>query len=158
MIVDVMESPVGRLSLVSDGLGLSGVYFASHKGKPAQTEPAGQNAATRAARAALKRYFSGAPAGFEGKLSLHGTPFQMVVWRALQDIPHGQTTTYASLARAIDRPNANRAVGAAVGANPVSILIPCHRVIGANGALTGFAGGLERKQKLLALEGLSLFP
>ncbi len=158
MIVDVMQSPVGPLSLVSDGEGLCGVYFARHKGEPALTEPAGADQATQAARAALQRYFAGDAAAYEGPLSLQGTPFQRSVWRVLQAIPRGVTTSYGKLAAEIGRPTATRAVGAAVGANPISILIPCHRVIGANGALTGFAGGLDRKQKLLALEGLTLFP
>jgi methylated-DNA-[protein]-cysteine S-methyltransferase len=153
MIVDVMESPVGPLSLVSDGEGLRGVYFARHKGEPAVTEPAGKDTHTEAARLALRRYFDGAPTAYAGALSLKGTAFQISVWQALRSIRHGETTSYAAIAQAIGRPTATRAVGTAVGANPISILIPCHRVIGANGSLTGFAGGLDRKQRLLAIEG-----
>jgi methylated-DNA-[protein]-cysteine S-methyltransferase len=149
-----MPSPVGLLTLVSDGQGLSGVYFEAHK-YPAPEAREGEDAATREAKAALQRYFAGEPAAYAGALSLLGTPFQKAVWRALQAIPHGSTTTYAAIALGLNAPKATRAVGAAVGRNPVSILIPCHRVLGANGKLTGFAGGLERKQALLALEGLS---
>lgn len=99
------------------------------------------------------RYFSGQLKAFD--LPLHflwGTAFQQSVWHALQRIPHGRTTTYAELAGALHRPNASRAVGAAVGRNPLSVVVPCHRVLGAKGALTGYAGGLERKQALLQLE------
>lgn len=155
MIRALMPSPVGVLTLISDGQGLSGLYFENHK-YPAPDAPEGEDTAISAARAALQRYFSGAPPAFAGAFSLRGTPFQAAVWQALQAIPSGTVTTYAALAQKLGAPKAARAVGAAVGRNPISILIPCHRVIGADGALTGFAGGLERKQALLALEGLSL--
>ncbi|OXM15476.1 methylated-DNA--[protein]-cysteine S-methyltransferase [Paenibacillus herberti] len=100
----------------------------------------------------LAQYFAGSRSTFDMPLSLRGTPFQMVVWRALQAIPYGETRSYADIADAIGRPSAARAVGAAIGANPVLMPIPCHRVIGASGALTGYRGGMEMKQRLLTLE------
>jgi O-6-methylguanine DNA methyltransferase len=91
---------------------------------------------------------------FSCPLDLHGTPFQLAVWRALQDIPYGETRSYGQIAQLVGRPNASRAVGAANGANPVAIIVPCHRVIGSNGALTGYGGGVPTKAWLLSLEGV----
>jgi methylated-DNA-[protein]-cysteine S-methyltransferase len=111
--------------------------------------------------AQLREYFAGKLRTFTLALAPRGTPFQMSVWSALQTIPYGETRSYAEIARTIARPNAIRAVGAANGANPIPIVIPCHRVIGSSGALTGFGGGLETKRRLLALEGsggMQLFP
>ncbi|MBL6931379.1 MAG: methylated-DNA--[protein]-cysteine S-methyltransferase [Rhodospirillales bacterium] len=100
------------------------------------------------------KYFKGDADAFRGlKLETGGTVFQQSVWRALQEIPHGKTLSYAELARNIDNPKAVRAVGSANGKNPIAIIIPCHRVIGSNGSLTGYAGGVDRKRQLLALEG-----
>jgi methylated-DNA-[protein]-cysteine S-methyltransferase len=100
----------------------------------------------------LAEYGTGANAGFLGRLDLRGTPFQLQVWRALLDIPHGSTCSYSDIAAAIGKPAAVRAVGSAIGANPVLIRVPCHRVVGKNGALAGYRGGLEMKRKLLLLE------
>jgi methylated-DNA-[protein]-cysteine S-methyltransferase len=105
----------------------------------------------------LLEYFSGKRKTFDFPLAPKGTPFQLDVWNALLEIPYGDTVTYAELARRIGRPAAVRAVGAANGANPIPVIIPCHRVIGSNGTLTGYGGGIERKQWLLALEGRRLF-
>jgi len=106
------------------------------------------------AAAQLEDYFAGRRAHFDLPLDLsRGTHFQQLVWRALLRIPRGVTTSYAALGAAIGRPAAARAVGAAVGRNPVSVIVPCHRVLGSNGSLTGYAGGIERKRRLLALEG-----
>jgi methylated-DNA-[protein]-cysteine S-methyltransferase len=105
----------------------------------------------------LHEYFSGKRKTFTFPLAPRGTEFQLAVWNALLEIPYGDTTTYAELARRIGRPSAVRAVGAANGANPIPVIIPCHRVIGSNGTLTGYGGGIERKQWLLALEGRRLF-
>jgi O-6-methylguanine DNA methyltransferase len=102
----------------------------------------------------LRRYFAGERVQFSCPLDLHGTPFQMHVWRELRRIPYGETRTYGELAQAIGRPNASRAVGAANGANPIAIIVPCHRVIGHNGTLTGYGGGLPTKAWLLSLEGV----
>ncbi len=100
----------------------------------------------------LAEYFAGERKQFDVPLALRGTPFQLEVWRALQRIPYGETRTYADIARAIGRPTATRAVGGANGANPIPIIIPCHRVIGSNGGLTGFGGGIDVKRRLLDLE------
>jgi methylated-DNA-[protein]-cysteine S-methyltransferase len=106
----------------------------------------------RAAAAQLAEYFAGKRRTFDLPLAPHGTPFQLAVWSALRAIPYGETRNYAELARAIGRPTASRAVGAANGKNPLGIIVPCHRVIGASGALTGYAGGLSAKRWLLELE------
>ena len=105
----------------------------------------------------LKRYLAGERVEFTCPLDLHGTPFQVAVWQELLRIPYGETRTYAEIARAIGRPTASRAVGMANGANPVAIIVPCHRVIGSNGTLTGYGGGLPAKRWLLSLEGNSQF-
>ena len=109
-----------------------------------------------AAEAQLREYFAGARRTFDLPLAPHGTAFQQRVWAALRAIPYGETCTYGELAAAIGSPNASRAVGMANHRNPIPIIIPCHRVIGANGTLTGYAGGLEIKRKLLALEGITI--
>lgn len=104
------------------------------------------------ATAELAAYWRGEAVRFAVPLDLHGTPFQRAVWSALLQVAHGHTSTYGALARAVGRPAAARAVGAAVGRNPVSVIVPCHRIVGGDGSLTGYAGGLPRKQALLALE------
>ena len=104
----------------------------------------------------LRRYLAGEHVQFTCPLDLHGTAFQIAVWEELFRIPYGQTRTYAEIAKAIGRPAAVRAVGAANGANPVAVIVPCHRVIGSNGSLTGYGGGLPTKQWLLSLEGLKI--
>ena len=106
------------------------------------------------ARDEIGEYFDGRRKRFDLPLELVGTPFQCQVWQALLEIPFGQTATYGAIARRCGRPRAVRAVGAAVGRNPVSIIVPCHRVLGSDGSLTGYAGGLPRKRALLSLEGL----
>ncbi|WP_207229338.1 methylated-DNA--[protein]-cysteine S-methyltransferase [Ktedonosporobacter rubrisoli] len=111
-------------------------------------------AALQQATDELRRYFAGERIQFNCPLDLHGTPFQLAVWHELCRIPYGETRSYGEIARAIGRPTASRAVGAANGANPVAIIVPCHRVIGSNGSLTGYGGGLPTKSWLLALEGV----
>ena len=108
-----------------------------------------------ATAAQLTGYFGGRPTRFQLPLDLHGSAFQRSVWQALQGIARGQTRSYLDIAREIGAPSAVRAVGAAIGRNPVSVIVPCHRVIGRSGALTGYAGGLARKQALLTLEGVA---
>jgi methylated-DNA-[protein]-cysteine S-methyltransferase len=145
-----MESPVGRLLLEGDEEGLRRVAFAKDEGKVTQeiSLPAPlQNAVNQ-----LNAYFAGDLREFNLPLKLAGTPFQLAVWKALQDIPYGQTTSYGELARRVGTPNGSRAVGLANGSNPIAIVVPCHRVIGSNGKLTGYGGGLDNKQTLLALE------
>ncbi|MGE3142607.1 MAG: methylated-DNA--[protein]-cysteine S-methyltransferase [Hyphomonadaceae bacterium] len=150
------DSPLGALTLVSNGAGLSGLYFEDHKigGPPAGASVRGEGVLDEARRQ-LDAYFAGRRARFDLPLALAGTPFQTRVWAALRRIPFGRTSVYGALASDIGNPAAARAVGAAVGRNPVSIIVPCHRVIGAQGALTGFAGGLKRKAWLLEHEQLA---
>ncbi len=151
------DSPLGPVLLAARGDGLAGLWFEGQKHGPADTtgwrRDADHPVLVRAMRQ-LDEYFAGRRAGFDLALDLsRGTAFQARVWQALQRIPTGATVSYSALATAIGAPAAVRAVGAAVGRNPVSIVVPCHRVLGAGGALTGYAGGLERKNALLRLEG-----
>lgn len=145
-----LESPVGRLLAVDHGRGLAGLYMPVHSGAPAP-EPGWVEDAPAFAdlRAQLDAYFGGERRRFDLALDLRGTPFQLRVWAALQEIPFGATETYGALAARLGSPGASRAAGAANGHNPVSIVVPCHRVVGAGGRLTGYAGGLERKRWLL---------
>jgi methylated-DNA-[protein]-cysteine S-methyltransferase len=147
------ETPVGRLVLVGDWGGLRRVEFCSATGRVRldpqwEEDPAPFVHAIRQ----ISEYFAGARKTFNLTLVPAGTPFQQAVWRELLSIPYGTTISYRDLARAIGRPSAIRAVGAANGRNPLAIVIPCHRVIGSNGHLTGYGGGLYIKQTLLALE------
>jgi len=148
-----MESPVGRLLLAGDAAGLKLIGFpgGSRARRPA-ADWRRDDGGFDEARRQLQAYFRGALTRFDLKLAPEGTPFQLAVWRALREIPYGETRSYGELARAIGRPSASRAVGAANGANPLPIVVPCHRVIGSSGSLTGFGGGLETKAALLALE------
>lgn len=150
-----MSSLLGRLLLTSDGTALTGLFMSPHRHGPESTEGWMQNDAVApfpAAREQLAAYFAGTLTEFDLPLALHGTPFQQKVWNELLNIPFGQTWSYGELARRIGQPTASRAVGLANGKNPVSIIVPCHRVIGANGKLVGYGGGLERKTTLLQLE------
>ncbi len=156
----VIESPLGPLRLVASAAGLAGVWFVDHQRHAPTTEQvlawpvaaAGHPVLEPAARQ-LQAYFQGQRQRFDLPLDLaQGTPFQREVWQALCAIPFGQTYSYGELAQTIGRPKAVRAVGAAVGRNPLSIVVPCHRVLGGDGSLTGYAGGLDRKRALLRLE------
>ena len=149
-------SPLGEIILAATENGLCGLYFKDHTPAPKREGWKRDNGPRfDAALAWLDAYFAGEkPRKMPAHAIASGTPFQRSVWEALRDIPRGKTTTYAELAAAIGSSKAVRAVGAAVGRNPLSILIPCHRVIGRDGSLTGYAGGLARKKRLLALEGL----
>ena len=148
-----IDSPIGTLLLAGDGAHLTHVHFQSG---PRPMRPARhwrQSAAPfQAAAAQLGEYFASRRREFDLPLAPDGTDFQRRVWRALTAIPYGGTISYGELARRLGNPRASRAVGLANGANPLPIIVPCHRVIGANGALTGFGGGLPIKQALLALE------
>jgi methylated-DNA-[protein]-cysteine S-methyltransferase len=149
-----LATPLGWMTAAATPDGLAGLWFdgqAHHPGPLAVPEDAAQPW-LRAAAQALDAYFTGRPLP-PLRFNLHGSPFQQAVWRALQALPPGTTTTYARIAAAAGSPAAVRAAGAAIGRNPVSILVPCHRVLGRDGSLTGYAGGLPRKQALLALEG-----
>jgi methylated-DNA-[protein]-cysteine S-methyltransferase len=148
-----VDSPIGRLLLAGRAGALSLIYFMSGRGRMTpdlawQEDPR----PFAAARRQLEAYFAGRLEVFDLPLALDGTPFQVKVWRAVAEIPYGQTRAYGDVARRIRRPNAVRAVGAANGQNPLPIIIPCHRVIGSNGSLTGYGGGLPIKRALLALE------
>jgi methylated-DNA-[protein]-cysteine S-methyltransferase len=151
-----VESPVGRLLLTSDGHALTGLHFSTPKQPKPKTDWVQNSGADllRAAARQLREYFAGTRQQFDLPLQPEGTEFQRRVWRALTEIPFGETLSYGQLARHIENPNASRAVGLANGRNPIAVIIPCHRVIGADGSLTGFGGGLARKQWLLEHEGL----
>ncbi len=153
----VVDSPVGPLTLVADGGALVGLYMTEQRHWPPREEfgqppddPGSEPFA--AASAQLREYFDGQRTEFDLRLALDGTLFQRRVWAALQDIPYGQTVSYGQLADRIGQPSASRAVGLANGKNPVGIIVPCHRVVGADGGLTGYGGGIERKRYLLAHE------
>jgi methylated-DNA-[protein]-cysteine S-methyltransferase len=147
-----LESPLGRLRLVTDGEALVAVDLPGYP-SDAETGPhEPDHPVLREASRQLEEYFAGRRRRFELPLRPHGTTFQRKVWRALEAIPFGATRSYADLARAIGRPTATRAVGAANGRNPLAIIVPCHRVIGADGSLTGYGGGLPAKRWLLAHE------
>lgn len=146
----IYESPVGALTLVGGPRGLTRLYFPGHAGRLDEERHAPGCFADAVAQ--LEEYFAGRRQRFELDLDLQGTPFQQSVWAQLAAIPHGETRAYGELARAIGRPVRARAVGAAVGRTPVPIIVPCHRAVGANGALTGYLGGLPLKRRLLDLE------
>jgi len=151
-----MKSTLGTLQLTAEDGALTGVHFAGQAhGRPRQFDwqRADDDPVLAQARLELAEYFTGRRARFDVRLAARGTPFQHAVWQALLQVPFGATSTYGAIARAIGRPSAVRAVGAAVGANPIGIVVPCHRIIGRDGTLTGYASGLDRKAKLLALEG-----
>lgn len=147
----VHESPVGPLTLISNGEALTDVQFENPRYAYAPA-PAGKDKILDAARRQLDQYFAGTLRAFDLPLAPKGTAFQQRVWQALLTIPYGVTRSYGQQAATIGSPQASRAVGLANGRNPISIVIPCHRVIGANGSLTGYGGGMARKQLLLELE------
>jgi methylated-DNA-[protein]-cysteine S-methyltransferase len=151
----VVDSPCGPLTLVAQGNALCGLYMTEQRHRPDQLtfgEPDPGADIFARAETELKEYFAGQRNEFEVPLTLVGTPFQQRVWTALQDIPYGATTSYGELADRLGQPTASRAVGLANGKNPISIIVPCHRVVGASGSLTGYGGGLERKRYLLDFE------
>ncbi|HEX6931107.1 MAG TPA: methylated-DNA--[protein]-cysteine S-methyltransferase [Streptosporangiaceae bacterium] len=153
----VIDSPIGPLTLIADHGRLAGVFMQVKRYEPdAETlgaaVAAGSEPVLAEAARQLDGYFGGELTEFDLPLTLDGSTFQRSVWAALQDIPYGGTISYGELARRIGQPSASRAVGLANGKNPVSIVVPCHRVIGADGSLTGYGGGMDRKRFLLALE------
>jgi methylated-DNA-[protein]-cysteine S-methyltransferase len=147
---DVFESPLGPLTLLGGPAELRAIAFPGRG--PRRDEAERRPDAFAAVRAQLAEYFAGERTAFELALDVGGTPFQRGVWRELARIPYGTTVSYTELARSVGRPDRVRAVGAAVGRTPVPIVIPCHRVVGSDGALTGYGGGLQRKAALLELE------
>ncbi|MFJ2256874.1 methylated-DNA--[protein]-cysteine S-methyltransferase [Streptomyces sp. NPDC087844] len=149
----VIDSPYGPLTLVATDGVLSGLYMTDQRHRPPE-ESFGDPDDTPFAEAVdeLRAYFEGELKDFSVRLRLHGTPFQCSVWAELRRIPYGETRSYGQLADTLGNPNASRAVGLANGKNPLGIIVPCHRVVGADGSLTGYGGGLERKRRLLAFE------
>ena len=150
-----IDSPIGRLFLAADDAGLRAVEFPENR-YPVKRDGdwhEGSHALLDEAARQLGEYFAGTRQTFDLPLAPHGTDFQLGVWQALRTIPFGDTWSYAQLAGKIGQPSAMRAVGAANGRNPIPIIVPCHRVIGADGSLTGFGGGLPTKEFLLRLEG-----
>ncbi|MGH6950819.1 MAG: methylated-DNA--[protein]-cysteine S-methyltransferase [Vitreimonas sp.] len=157
MIGAIHDSPIGRLTLISNGKALTHLEFENPR-YPATEHPRGDDRILTKARRELDAYFAGRLRAFTVALAPQGTQFQQRVWEALLKIPYGATRSYGQQAAAIGAPNASRAVGLANGRNPIAIIVPCHRVIGANGSLTGYGGGMARKQHLLDLEqGEALF-
>ena len=145
--IRIVDSPVGRLRLEAEDDALTGLYFAEDEAVRSD-----ESAVLDRAQSQLEEYFAGTRREFDLPLRPKGTPFQLADWKALEQIPYGETVSYGDIARAIGKPKACRAVGMANHANPISIIVPCHRVVGSNGKLTGYGGGLAVKQWLLEHE------
>ena len=145
--IDTLCTPIGLVEITASDIGVTSILFVDSASRPAAL-----NEHIAKAKAQLMEYFSKQRTEFSLALSPYGTDFQRKVWQALQTIPYGVTGSYSDIANAIGNPKAVRAVGAANGKNPLSIVVPCHRIIGKNGTLTGYAGGMERKAALLNLE------
>ena len=153
MIYTTVDSPIGELLLLGDGDVLHGLYMQAGR-KPIRVQSAWtrDDEAFADVRAQLREYFAGERSAFDIATHLEGSAFQRTVWHALTEIPYGETISYGELARRIGRPDLARAVGTANGQNPIAVIVPCHRVIGANGKLVGYGGGLDNKRRLLELE------
>ena len=152
---DYYKSPRGRMLLVADDTAITGVYFTGQKYQPRIERDwmrHTRHPLLRQAKRELAEYFGGTRMHFTVKLAPQGTAFQRAVWKAIAGVSCSQTVAYGELARRVGRPGSARAVGSATGRNPISIFVPCHRIVGSNGALTGYAGGLAKKRALLALE------
>jgi methylated-DNA-[protein]-cysteine S-methyltransferase len=147
----VVDSPLGPLTLVADGDTLVGLYMADQRHRPVIEGPRDDTALPQL-REQLEAYWRRELKDFDVPVALAGSPFQQQVWAGLRTIPYGVTWSYGRLAAAVGRPGASRAVGLANGRNPVGVVVPCHRVVGSTGSLTGYGGGLARKQWLLDLE------
>lgn len=158
MNYQLMETPLGPLMVAESERGVARIAFTQADDPLRPGADWRQGALRTPAVRQLEEYFAGRRQTFAFDLDPQGTPFQLEVWRALMEIPYGETWSYGQLARRLGRPNASRAVGAANGRNPLPVVVPCHRVIGANGSLTGYAGGLRFKQGLLELEQATLQP
>ena len=162
--INSYSSPMGELLLAADDVGLTGLWFAGQKYYAAHLEPAPQRAELPVfdrTKQWLDLYFSGQEPDFMPELHLIGTPFQRAVWEILRQIPYGETTTYGAIAKRLAGQGkaggkAAQAVGGAVGHNRISVIVPCHRVVGSNGSLTGYAGGIEKKIRLLRLERVDI--
>lgn len=157
MEYDILDSPLGALLVAGDDAGLRCLSFlAGTEPRRAASDWRRVRGGFRRLETELKAYFQGEPVSFTVPAAGAGTAFQRRVWEALRDIPHGTVASYGDIARAIGSPGSVRAVGAANGANPVAIVVPCHRVIGSDRSLTGYAGGLDIKRRLLAIEGIEV--
>jgi methylated-DNA-[protein]-cysteine S-methyltransferase len=155
---ELVPSPLGTMLLVARGDALAGIHFQGERYRPAiapDWRRAKDHPAVRAAQAQLDQYFAGERTSFDLPLAPLGTPFQRTVWQAIGTVPYGATISYRELAARSGRPGSIRAAGTATGRNPWTIVVPCHRIVGSNGSLTGYAGGLDRKRALLALEARS---
>ena len=152
--LDTLDTPLGTLQIEATERGLCGIWLPSRSINQGPTP--GKNRVISLAKQELNAYFAGDLTTFSVPLDWQGTRFQESVWQALLAVPYGKTVTYGDVARAIGRPRSSRPVGGAVGKNPLPIIVPCHRVIGSDGSLTGFTGGLDIKVRLLALEGHSI--
>lgn len=160
IVQNVFKSPIGHITIAATDKGLAGLWFEGQRHLPKELTDApvwpkdANHPVLKLVAEQLIEYFAGKRTGFDIPLDLSGgTEFQQSVWQALLAIPQGATASYSEVSQRVDKPAAVRAVGAAVGRNPVSIIVPCHRVLGANGSLTGYAGGLDKKIALLKLEG-----
>jgi methylated-DNA-[protein]-cysteine S-methyltransferase len=152
---DTFDSPCGPMLLVASDAGLAGVYFDRQKYLPrlgAAWRHAPAHALLQKTKKQLREYFAGDRREFDLPLDPAGTPFQRAVWKAIGRVPYGHTITYAELAKRAGHPEGPRAAGAATGRNPISVIVPCHRIVGTDGSLTGYAGGIPRKRALLKLE------
>ena len=152
---DTLESPWGGMLIAASEKGLTGVYFNRQKYHPKrgkEWQHAPDNAHLKRAKKQLREYFAGKRKAFDLELDPSGSVFQKQVWRAIAGVPYGETISYGELARRCGFPEGARAAGAATGRNPIGIVVPCHRIVGSNGKLTGYAGGLDKKRALLALE------
>ena len=153
---DVYQSPQGPMLITATSKGLAGIYFKGQKHFPKKREwrRDARHPVLREARRELAEYFAGRRTRFDVPLDPQGTAFQRKVWKAIAKVAFGKTLSYGELAKRAGYPGSARAAGAATGRNPIGIIVPCHRIVGSNGSLTGYAGGLERKRALLALEGV----
>jgi methylated-DNA-[protein]-cysteine S-methyltransferase len=157
VLCTTLESPIGELLLVGDEQALHGLYMQEGRTRMAvRSSWRRSDEPFAVAREQLGEYFAGGRREFDLPLRMAGSEFERAVWAELERIPYGETRSYAEVARAIGRPDRARAVGAANGRNPISVIVPCHRVIGSDGSLTGYGGGLERKRFLLGLEGIAV--
>lgn len=150
VITTRMNSPLGLLEISASSRGLCSIRW--HSERVSESDETPTHPVLRQARLQLQEYFEGRRSDFDLPIDVEGTEFQMKVWRSLRTIPYGRTWSYGDLARSVGNPKASRAVGMANGRNPLPIVVPCHRVIGANGKLTGFSGGLQAKEILLGIE------
>ena len=151
MIYTIMDSPIGQLMGVGDGRTVNGLFTVGHHRQPNPVWTR-DDGALGDLRTQLQEYFAGSRRVFDLPLASDGTGFQRSVWAALREVPYGQTASYAQIAARVGSPTAYRAVGSANGRNPLSIIVPCHRIVGANGLLIGYAGGIDAKRWLLAHE------